>query len=188
MEPLLRQWKDSDLEPFIAMNADPEVMRFLASSLAGKVLPPSNRIDERGWGLWAVEVEGAFAGLCGLNIPSYVAPFMPCTEIGWRFRPEFWGRGLAYRAALHALQYGFQTLKLLEIVSFTAAINFRSRKLMDAFNFSATSIPTSNTHPFLSVTRFAPTSSTASPARPLSLNPARNVTSTGLPEPALADA
>ena len=60
---------------------------------------------------------------------------MPCTEIGWRLRPEFWGRRLAYRAALQALQFGFQTLKLREIVSFTAAINLRSRKLMERLNF-----------------------------------------------------
>jgi RimJ/RimL family protein N-acetyltransferase len=137
---LLRQWKDSDLEPFIAMNSDPEVMRYFPALLSRDESIASferlrRAIDERGWGLWAVEIDSAFAGLCGMNIPSFVAPFMPCTEIGWRFRPEFWGRGLAHRAALQALQFGFQTLKLREIVSFTAAINLRSRKLMERLQF-----------------------------------------------------
>jgi RimJ/RimL family protein N-acetyltransferase len=137
---LLRQWKDSDLEPFIAMNSDPEVMRYFPALLSRDESIASfdrlrSAIDERGWGLWAVEVEGAFAGLCGLNIPSFAAPFMPCTEIGWRFRQEFWGRSLAYRAALEALQFGFQTLKLRAIVSFTATTNLRSRRLMERLKF-----------------------------------------------------
>jgi RimJ/RimL family protein N-acetyltransferase len=92
-------------------------------------------IDERGWGLWAVDVDGVFAGFTGLNVPNFSAPFMPRTEIGWRFRREFWGRGLAYRAAREALRFGFESLKLEEIVSFTAATNIRSRRLMERLKF-----------------------------------------------------
>jgi RimJ/RimL family protein N-acetyltransferase len=93
-------------------------------------------IDERGWGLWAVEVQGIFAGLTGLNTPTFSTHFTPCTEIGWRFRPEFWGRGLAFRAACQALRFGFESLRLLEIVSFTVATNVRSRNLMERLGFS----------------------------------------------------
>jgi RimJ/RimL family protein N-acetyltransferase len=140
MDLLLRQWKETDLEPYIAMNADPEVMRYFPALLSRDESVASferlrRAIDQRGWGVWAVEVDGAFAGLCGLNSPSFDAPFMPCTEILWRLRPKFWGRSLGYRAALKALDFGFQTLKLREIVSFTAAINLRSRKLMERLQF-----------------------------------------------------
>jgi RimJ/RimL family protein N-acetyltransferase len=138
---ILRQWKDCDLEPFAAMNVDPEVMRHFPSALTRaqseadmKVL--RRQIDERGWGLWAVEVDGSFAGFTGLSIPRFTAHFTPCTEVGWRFRPEFWGRGLAYRSACQALAFGFGTLKLTEIVSFTAATNVRSQKLMERLGFS----------------------------------------------------
>jgi RimJ/RimL family protein N-acetyltransferase len=137
---ILRQWCDSDLEPFCAMNADAEVMRYFPVTMSQAESEAAmeryrRAIDERGWGLWAVEVEGAFAGLTGLNIPSFTAHFTPCTEIGWRFRREYWGRGLAFRAANEALSYGFEQLKLPEIVSFTAAINLRSRKLMEKLGF-----------------------------------------------------
>lgn len=132
----LRQWKDSDLEPFAAMNADPEVMRHFPALLSRAESETSmgvfrRAIDERGWGLWAVEVEGNFAGFTGLSIPRFTAHFTPCTEVGWRFRREFWGRGLAYRAACDTLAFGFGTLKLPEIVSFTAATNVRSQRLME---------------------------------------------------------
>jgi len=137
---ILRQWKDSDLEPYAAMNADPEVMRHFPALLTKEETAASlerqrRAIDERGWGLWAVEVDGMFAGFTGLNTPSFSAHFTPCTEIGWRFRREFWGRGLACRAAREAVRFGFDSLKLTEIVAFTAATNDRSRRLMERLGF-----------------------------------------------------
>ncbi|MGH7967109.1 MAG: GNAT family N-acetyltransferase [Limisphaerales bacterium] len=137
---LLRQWKDSDLESYCEMNADPEVMRHfprlftrLESQASFERLRKS--IDENGWGLWAVEVDGAFAGFTGLTAPKFEAAFTPCVEIGWRFRREFWGRGVAYRAALEALQFGFTSLRLREVLSFTAVGNLRSRRLMERLGF-----------------------------------------------------
>jgi len=117
------------------MNADPEVMRHFPALLTREQSAASmdrqrRVIEERGWGLWVVEVDGAFAGFTGLDVPSFSAPFMPCTEIGWRFRREYWGRGLACHAALEALHFGFHRLNLAEIVSFTAATNVRSQRLM----------------------------------------------------------
>jgi RimJ/RimL family protein N-acetyltransferase len=138
---ILRQWKDSDLAPFAEMNADPEVMRHFPAPLSRAQSESDlnvlrRQIDERGWGLWVVEVNGAFAGFTGLSIPRFNAHFTPCTEVGWRFRREFWGRGLAHRAACEALAYGFDTLTLPEIVSFTAATNVRSQKLMARLGFT----------------------------------------------------
>jgi len=137
---MLRQWKDSDLEPYAAMNADPEVMRHFPALLTKEESAASlerlrRAIDERGWGLWVVEIDAAFAGFTGLNVPAFTAHFTPCTEIGWRLRREFWGRGLAYRAAREALRFGFESLNLSEIVSFTAATNLRSQRLMERLGF-----------------------------------------------------
>ena len=137
---ILRQWRDSDLEPYAAMNADLEVMRHFPALLtkeesAASLERQRSLINERGWGCWAVEVDGVFAGFTGLNVPSFTAHFTPCTEIGWRFRREFWGRGLACRAAREALRFGFESLKLAEIVAFTAATNVRSRRLMERLGF-----------------------------------------------------
>jgi RimJ/RimL family protein N-acetyltransferase len=136
----LRQWRDSDLEPYAAMNADPEVMRYFPAALSREQSQVSlarqrSLIEQRGWGLWALDVDGVFAGFTGLAIPSFEAPFMPCVEVGWRLRREYWGRGVAFRGALQALEYGFSVLKLAEIVSFTAAVNAPSRRLMERLSF-----------------------------------------------------
>ena len=56
----LRQWTDEDREPFAAMNADPDVMKYFAGV---ETREGSNRIidiwraelAERGWSNWAVE-------------------------------------------------------------------------------------------------------------------------------------
>ncbi len=137
---ILRQWRDSDLEPYAVMNADPEVMRYFPAVLSLEQSAASMAwqwalIERRGWGLWALEVDGAFAGFAGLAVPTFEAPFMPCVEAGWRLRREYWGRGIAHRGALQALAYGFGVLKLPEIVSFTAAVNVPSRRLMERLGF-----------------------------------------------------
>lgn len=137
---ILRPWQDSDFEPFAEMNADPDVMRYL---LAPRTRSESsdlftrlrNTIAERGWGVWAVEADGRFAGMVGLNVPAYPLPFSPCTEVLWRLRREFWGRGIAHAAASAAVEYGFAKVGLTEIVAFTTPPNTRSIRLMERLGF-----------------------------------------------------
>jgi RimJ/RimL family protein N-acetyltransferase len=136
----LRQWRDSDLESFAAMNADAEVMRYFPAvktreESASAMSRYRASIETRGWGFWALDVDDAFAGFVGLAIPGPEVPIAPCVEIGWRLRREYWGRSIAYRAALEALAYGFEVLTLPEIVSLTAATNSRSWRLMERLGF-----------------------------------------------------
>jgi RimJ/RimL family protein N-acetyltransferase len=122
------------------MNADQEVMRHFPRTLSydeskGFMDRCRAAIDERGWGLWAVDVDGEFAGFTGLSRPRFTSHFTPCVEIGWRLRREFWGRSIAYEAALAAEAYAFEVLGLPELVSFTAVENVRSRRLMERLDF-----------------------------------------------------
>ncbi len=135
---MLRNWRDADLPPFAALNADPRVAKFLpaplgraeSDALAARIRAALARY---GFGLWAVEVrDGApFIGFVGLSVPLFAAAFTPCTEIGWRLAPAHWGHGYATEAARAALAYGFERLGLGEIVAFTAADNVRSRAVME---------------------------------------------------------
>lgn len=90
-------------------------------------------LEENGWGLWALAIPGvaSFAGFIGLSRPRFEAHFTPCTEIGWRLGPEFWGRGYATEGARAVLAFGFETLGLSEIVSFTTESNWPSRRVME---------------------------------------------------------
>src|SRR6202161_397654 len=85
-----------------------------------------------GCGLWAAELKEtkSFIGFIGLNVPSYPLPFSPCVEIGWRLAFDYWGKGYAQEGARAALAFGFEKMRLEEIVSFTTVGNVRSRHVM----------------------------------------------------------
>ena len=134
----LRQWIESDREPFARLNADPRVMEFLPSILdraASNAMVDrlQTKIAERGWGFWAVESkqDKQFIGFVGLEIPRSDLPFSPCVEVGWRLAFEYWSKGYATEAAKSALKVGFDRLELAEIVSFTAIDNHRSSTVME---------------------------------------------------------
>jgi RimJ/RimL family protein N-acetyltransferase len=136
----LRSWGPSDLDPYAAMNSDEEVMQYFPALMTRDESEASMKrfqqhIDEHGWGVWAVEVAGEFAGFTGLKPPRFEASFTPCIEIGWRFARKFWGQGIAFEASQRALVFGFNSLGLLEIVSLTTVGNTRSRRLMERLGF-----------------------------------------------------
>jgi RimJ/RimL family protein N-acetyltransferase len=135
---LLRRWRQSDRDLFAAMNADPVVMEFYPSTLgASESHAMVDQIEatflSEGLGLWAVEVPGtaSFIGYVGLWPARFAAPFTPAIEVGWRLSADHWGHGYATEAAQVAVTDGFRRLGLTEIVSFTAAINHRSRRVME---------------------------------------------------------
>jgi RimJ/RimL family protein N-acetyltransferase len=132
---LLREWRPTDLEPFAALNADPEVAAFLGGPLTRA---ESDALVDRimagwrahGFGLWAIEriEDGAFLGFTGLSVPTWAPE--PTPEIGWRFGRHAWGRGYATEAAREAMRFAFEVLALNVIVSYAAAANVRSRRVM----------------------------------------------------------
>ena len=135
---ILREWRDSDLDPFAAMGADPRVMEFFpylndratSDALAARI---RRHFAEHGFGFWALEIPGVaeFIGFCGIAHVKFEARFTPCVEIGWRLAHAYWGRGYAPEAARAALDYGFKTLGLPEIVAFTTVMNAKSRRVME---------------------------------------------------------
>lgn len=135
---VLRAWRESDREPFAALNADPIVMEHFPAPLSrvesdafvDRILAT---FDDHGWGLWAVEVpdDFEFIGFVGLAIPSFDASFTPCVEVGWRLAKDAWGRGYAPEGATEALRFAFDELALEEVVSFTSVQNAKSRRVME---------------------------------------------------------
>ena len=135
---LLRRWRDGDLAPFAQLNADPEVMEHFPAPLTpaesdAMVARIEATFDDRGFGLWAVEVAktGTFAGFVGLWWAAFDAHFTPAVEVGWRLARSHWGHGYATEAARAATADGFGRLGLAEIVSFTAVVNPPSRRVME---------------------------------------------------------
>jgi RimJ/RimL family protein N-acetyltransferase len=133
---VLRDWQESDLAPWAAMNADPEVRAHLGPLLTQAQAMASVRsfqdgLDRDGFGFWAVEVRdtGEFVGFAGLDAVDEGMPFTG-VEAGWRLARSAWGHGYATEAALAAMRYGFDTLGLPEILAITTATNLRSQAVM----------------------------------------------------------
>lgn len=135
---VLRTWRESDLESFAKLNADPIVMKYFPSPLSRKesdesAAKISHLLAQNGWGFWAVEIpdECGFIGFIGLNTVTFQAPFTPAVEVGWRLAAPFWNKGYATEGAKAAIEYGFEKLHLDKIVSFTVPMNLSSRRVME---------------------------------------------------------
>ena len=125
---VLRRWREEDLEPFAAMNADPEVVRHLASGLLDRggsdaVARYADACFEAyGYGLAAVEDRDGFCGFVGL---ARLARRPDEVEIGWRLARSVWGRGYATEAA-RAWVDAAPGLGLRRLVCFVAPDNAAS--------------------------------------------------------------
>lgn len=133
---VLRRWRASDREPLAALNADPRVMEHFPSVLARAESDAlfdriNAHFDRHGFGFWALDADGVFIGFVGLQHVPFEAVFTPSIEIGWRLAHAAWGRGYASEAARAALHHGFTSLRLCDVVSFTALSNLRSRAVME---------------------------------------------------------
>ncbi|HEY2108896.1 MAG TPA: GNAT family protein [Candidatus Acidoferrales bacterium] len=134
---ILREWNATDREPFARMNADPRVMEYLGETMSrAQSDEVADQIEAHfrahGFGLCAAELveSGEFIGFIGLAVPTFEAAFTPCVEIGCRLAAEYWGAGFATEGAREIVRHAFEKLGLLELVSFTAIGNERSRRVM----------------------------------------------------------
>lgn len=112
----LEPMADSHLAGLHAMNADPEVMRYITGrpdtleDTRAMLARVRARWDSLGFGWWTLldPDSGAVLGAAGVNHLDH-DPAQP-HEIGWRLRRERWGQGLATEAAQAVLGHVFETL------------------------------------------------------------------------------
>lgn len=135
----LRDWRVTDIEPFIRhLNVEP-VMRWLGGvrTEAQQEATVRERFiawqEDRGFSFWAVErkEDGALLGFCGLKIADDPeSPVEGEVEIGWRLREDAWGQGYAKEAAIASLDFAFQRLGAERVVALTVEGNEPSWGLM----------------------------------------------------------
>jgi RimJ/RimL family protein N-acetyltransferase len=150
---ILRPPEEQDAGPLMAMDADPEVMRYIGT---GAIIPPDRdrarqavtrwreQWAEQGFGMCSVIVTdtGAYAGWVTLAVPAFLPEILPAVEIGWRLLREHWGHGYATEAAAELLRFGLTAAGLDRVVSIRDIGNARSGRVMDKlglrFEFTTT--------------------------------------------------
>lgn len=145
-EPLLRTAR-MELRPFtahdepliVALDGDPEVMRYLTG---GRPTPPQ-AVRERALprlmrryaclgglpGFWAAREGGAFLGWFELR--PVRDDSADTVELGYRLRRDAWGRGYATEGARALADLAFTRLGVQRITATTMTVNAGSRRVME---------------------------------------------------------
>lgn len=134
---ILRSWQEIDVDPFCALNADPEVMHFFPELMSRQrtldnMAHNAAEAERTGFGRHAVEVKetGEFIGVVGLMEVGFDSAIKGEIEIGWRLSRSSWGQGYAREAALETVRWGLEDMKLDEVISFAPTINRPSIAVM----------------------------------------------------------
>ncbi len=136
---LFRDHMPADLEAFCAMEADPEVRRFVGGTprtrdaaekkFQSVYLPPvTNRMA-----LWAsvFKPDAQYIGYCGIY-PHIIQskPIPHEGELGFYLARPYWGRGIATETGRAFIRFGFEELALTRIVATVEAGNDASAHIL----------------------------------------------------------
>jgi RimJ/RimL family protein N-acetyltransferase len=129
---ILRPPTAQDIDPFVEIHEDPEVVRFLSG-----IGPATGRIASwrllallighwqlRGYGQWAVveKATGELIGRVGLWYPEG----WPGIELGWVIKRSRWDHGFATEAARAGVAFAFNEVGADRIISMIQPDNPRS--------------------------------------------------------------
>lgn len=105
---------DAHLDDLVALDADPEVMRFISGGVANsrqlyldELLPRMRAYEDQPYGFAAAYAAEDFVGWFHLR-PSVADPEI--LELGYRLRRQAWGRGLATEGGRALVRYAFEEL------------------------------------------------------------------------------
>lgn len=136
---VLRDFRPEDVPLYVALGADPEVMRYVggprsAEHSTAELAAISKQYATIGYGMLAVErrADGAFLGICGLSVEQWYPDDL---QIGWRLFREYWGQGYATEAALVWRDHAFG-LGIPRLISISDVPNTRSHKVMQRLGMS----------------------------------------------------
>jgi len=136
----LRRLRPSDEADLVALDSDPDVMRYVGSPAGVKspeetVERARQRIgaNQGPIGFWRVEsrTDGTFYGLGAL----IQMPTGDDIELAYRLIRPAWGRGIASEAGAALVEYAFGTLGLSRLVAVTYPENRGSQRVLDKLRF-----------------------------------------------------
>ncbi|WP_346838815.1 GNAT family N-acetyltransferase [Microbulbifer sp. SAOS-129_SWC] len=128
----LRKFTLDDAQEYFQLNSNAEVVRYTGQAPLASVAEaievlkqaPLRDYQIHGFGRLACidKDSGRLIGFCGLKYLLEIDEI----DIGYRFLPEFWGRGLATEASLLVMDYGRSVLGLKRIIGLVDPDNLGS--------------------------------------------------------------
>ncbi len=132
----LRPFRESDLDGYAEMCADPEVMRFIGERKTmtraeawRHMAMALGHWQLRGYGWWALEERNSrtFVGRAGIWRPEG----WPGLEAAWTLHRAHWGNGYATEAARAALGFAFSQLQAPQVISLIDPANSASIRVAE---------------------------------------------------------
>lgn len=151
---ILRPMREEDTEALLHIFADPAVMASFGVEPFGR--PQMERWVRRnldhqnahGYGLFSVILKenGLLVGNCGLEVMEVTGT--TAAELGYDFRSDYWGRGMATEAAMAVRDYAFGTLGLPRLVSLIRQGNDASRRVAEKVGMRLAETDQRGGHPY----------------------------------------
>mgnify|MGYP002784813267 CR=1 FL=1 len=135
---ILREFTLDDAPALLRMCSEPAIIRYtgdpptvttLDDARANMLARPLADYAKHGYGRWACVLKetGEVIGFAGLKVLDDLNE----VDLGYRFFPEHWGKGLATEAARPVLDYGFTRLKLPRIIALAEPENVASVRVLE---------------------------------------------------------
>jgi [ribosomal protein S5]-alanine N-acetyltransferase len=134
---LLRPFTEADANAFFTLVSDPQILRYTgeapvqneAEALAILQARPLCDYQQHGFGRMAcvLRKSNELIGFCGLKT---LVELNNEIDIGYRFRAETWGKGLASEAAYAAYTHGKKHLRLTRIIGLVMPENIGSVRVL----------------------------------------------------------
>lgn len=133
---LLKLLKAEDIELFVDLDSDPEVMRYLTGGAPQSREHYEKRVPELltymaqnpGLGLWPTYLKES-----NEFIGWYILRHMPDggeVEVGFRLKKKFWGNGYSTEVGRALIKHGFETIGLEKIAAIVSHENLASQAVI----------------------------------------------------------
>lgn len=145
---ILRKFEESDAERMFLMDSNPEVMKYIGVPTLSDISESQNAIRmirqqyaENGIGRLAVieKESNLLIGWSGLKLLTQeINGYNNVYDLGYRFLPEYWGKGYASESAKASLDFGFNGLKIDIIYAHAHSGNLASNEILRKLGFRKT--------------------------------------------------
>ncbi len=137
---ILRRFTPDDADNLVALDGDPDVMRYLSGGIptprdeiGSNILPAFLRYYERGdrYGFWAAieRATGDFLGWFHFRPLPDASPDE--LELGYRLRKAAWGKGYGTEVSRALIRKGFTDFGVERVIASTYEENLASRRVME---------------------------------------------------------
>lgn len=142
---IMRPFEERDAEDLFLLDSNPDVMKYVGGVVSTKIEQSQQMIEfiqkqykENGVGRLAVieKSTNTLIGWSGLKyLTSEINGMKNVYELGYRFLPEYWGKGYATETARAALNYAFNEIKTDVVYAMAVTENTGSNRVLQKLGF-----------------------------------------------------